>query len=229
VKTQLLVPAAGAGVRLGTPGPKALTQLAGKPLIVRTLERFASSGLLSGAVIVTPSEARDVFAEVLRGHFGDTPFVFTDGGAERQDSVANGLEKLEPDTDVVVVHDAARPFVPLESVEASVNAASEVGAATVAVPSVDTVLVSDDAGFLADTPDRRNLWVCQTPQTFQVDVLRRAYAAARKDGFLGTDDASLARRWGGKVKLVMGSRLNFKITTPADMALAECLIRSGGV
>lgn len=114
-----------------------------------------------------------------------------------------------------------------ESIRASVDGAAEFGAATVAIPSIDTILVSDADAFLADTPDRKTLWACQTPQTFRVDVLRHAHKEAQRVGFTGTDDASLVRRAGGKVKLVMGSPLNFKVTTPQDLALARCVIEGG--
>ena len=101
------------------------------------------------------------------------------------------------------------------------------GAATVTVPVIDTILQADENAFLVETPDRRYLWACQTPQTFRVDVIRRAHASAAAEGFLSTDDASLVRRMGEPVKLVMGSTLNIKITTPVDLSIATCLIREG--
>lgn len=227
MKIQLLIPAAGTGVRLGSSGPKALISVAGRPLVVRTLERFGPVGLAGGAIIVTAPEARPEFERVLHENFPGEPFVFTEGGRERQNSVANGLACLDEDTEVVVIHDAARPFVTVESVKRSIEAAVACGAATVAIPSVDTILVGDEAGYLEDTPDRGLLWACQTPQTFQVAVIRDAHDQATRDGFLGTDDASLVRRAGGKVKLVTGSPLNFKITTPKDLALAEAIVQGG--
>jgi 2-C-methyl-D-erythritol 4-phosphate cytidylyltransferase len=149
------------------------------------------------------------------------------GGAERQDSVRLGLALLDADTRIVVIHDAARPFVSLESVQASIQAAEACGAATVAIPSVDTVLHADANDYLIDTPDRRFLWMCQTPQTFQVDVIRQAHEQAARDGYEGTDDATLVRRTGARVKLVIGSPTNIKITIPADLEWAAYLIRQG--
>ncbi len=227
MKTQLLMPAAGMGTRLGSDRPKALIPVGGEPLLVRTLKRFQSLELLDGAVIVVTPDTRAAFEDALRQAFPGLRFAVVPGGAERQISVSNGLERLDPDTDIVVIHDAARPFIGEDSVRRSIASAAECGAATVAIPSVDTILQGDADAFLVDTPDRAFLWQCQTPQTFRVEVIRSAHEAARSEGYLGTDDATLVRRMGGAVKLVMGAPLNFKITTPADLALAECVIREG--
>lgn len=224
MKTQVLIPAAGMGTRLGCPGPKALTLLKGRPLLTRTLERFAQAGLAEGAVVVAPPEAVDAVRAEVKRAFPGLSFLVAPGGAERQDSVCLGLAALEPDTEIVAIHDAARPFVPLTSIEESIRAAAEMGAATVAIPTVDTILVADAAQYLVDTPDRRLLWSCQTPQTFRVEVIREAHERATAASFCGTDDATLVRRMGSPVKLVMGSPLNLKITTPADFALAELIV-----
>ena len=215
------------GLRLGCAGPKALVELGGTPLLLRTLERFRPLGLLENAVIITPPDHIDAFAEVLAGALPKVEFRLVAGGAERQDSVGNGLDALDEDTEVVAIHDAARPFVAVESVAASIEAAQEHGASTVAIPCIDTILRSDADDFLCETPDRRELWACQTPQTFQTAVIREAHAAARADDFVGTDDASLVQRLGRPVKLVMGTALNLKVTTPEDLALAEMILERG--
>ncbi len=215
------------GTRLGANKPKALVDLAGIPLLIRTLMRFNELDLISQCIITIAPQARAEFEDALCAHFPSLKVHLIDGGKERQDSVRNGLAALDPTTEIVIIHDAARPFVSAESIRASVDGAAEFGAATVAIPSIDTILVSDADAFLADTPDRKTLWACQTPQTFRVDVLRHAHKEAQRVGFTGTDDASLVRRAGGKVKLVMGSPLNFKVTTPQDLALARCVIEGG--
>lgn len=227
LKTQLLIPAAGMGARLGANAPKALVDLAGKPLLVHTLHRFVATGHADDCIITVPDGSEKLFAACLSEAYPGLHFALVRGGAQRQDSVANGLNALRLETDIVMIHDAARPFVPSESIRASIEAAAEFGAATVAIPAIDTILVCDAEQFLADTPDRATLWACQTPQSFRVDVIRAAHAAATRDGFAGTDDASLVRRLGGRVKLVMGSPLNFKITTPQDLALARCVVDGG--
>jgi len=227
VRTQLLIPAAGMGTRLAADGPKALIDLAGTPLLVHTLRRFVELDLVNRCVIAIAPQAREAFETTLTAYFPSASITLINGGAERQDSVSNGLDALDPSTEIVIIHDAARPFVPIESVQASIDAASTFGAATVAIPSIDTILVADVDAFLQDTPDRKTLWACQTPQTFRVEALRHAHEQAKRAGFTATDDASLVRRAGGKVKLVMGSPLNFKVTTPQDLALARCVIEGG--
>jgi 2-C-methyl-D-erythritol 4-phosphate cytidylyltransferase len=212
---------------MGLDQPKALMRVGGEPLLVRTLWRFQSIGLVDRAVIVVPSGHESTFKSVLQSAFPSARFSFPQGGAERQISVANGLTRIDPDTEIVVIHDAARPFVSEESIRASISAAEECGAATVAIPSVDTILRADAEGYLIDTPDRQFLWMCQTPQTFRVSLIRAAHEAARRENYVGTDDASLVRRMGGKVRLVMGSPVNFKVTTPADLVMAEYVIQEG--
>lgn len=225
MRIQLLVPAAGMGVRLGSDRPKALVLLAGRPLIAWTLERLALYA--PGAVIVVPPGRAAEFDRAVREWCGGLAVTLVEGGAERQISVARGLAALHPETDIVVIHDAARPFVPEAAVRESIEAAVAHGAATVAIPSADTVLVGDSEGLLHDTPDRRLLWACQTPQTFRVAVIREAHERAARLGEEVTDDATLVRRAGGTVKLVMGSPLNMKVTTPADLALAAAIIEGG--
>ena len=223
---------------MGRDLPKALVEVAGKPLLVWTLTRFAPLGLVDGAVIVVPRPHQGRFAEVLAVAFPGRHFHLTPGGPARQDSVVNGLGALDSDTEVVVIHDAARPFVSPVSVRASIEAAADCGAATVALPCVDTILEGDQDAWLAATPDRGKLWTCQTPQTFRVGVIRRAHEGAA----LGpgnptcahhtaavTDDATLVRQMGERVKLVMGTRLNFKVTTPQDLELAEACLNTPGM
>jgi 2-C-methyl-D-erythritol 4-phosphate cytidylyltransferase len=225
VKAQLLIPAAGMGLRLGRAAPKALVDLEGVPLLVRALERFASLDLIGDALVVVPPGQEDVFRLLLDDTFPDSAITLVPGGEERQHSVENGLDALAPDTEIVVIHDAARPFVPEQAVQASIDAAAADGAATVAIPCVDTILVSDGDQYLEETPDRTVLWACQTPQTFRVEVIRKAHAQAREKGLAATDDATVVRLCGGRPKLVMGSPLNFKVTTPEDFALAQVVIR----
>ena len=232
MKSQLLLPAAGSGKRLGRNLPKALVEVAGKPLLVWTLGRFAPLDLVDGAVIVVPRPHQGRFAEVLGEAFPGGRFELTPGGPVRRDSVANGLGALDSDTEVVVIHDAARPFVSPLSVRACIEAAAECGAATVALPCVDTILEGDRDGWLAATPDRGKLWACQTPQSFRVGVIRTAHERAALDAGSAaevTDDATLVRQMGERVKLVMGTRFNFKVTTPQDLELAEACLDTPGM
>ena len=219
--------AAGSGTRLGAKCPKALVNVAGQPLLAHAAARFAEAGLTGPLIVVAPPRAEARFLPVAERAAGGHAVTIVAGGAERQDSVARGLDALEPDTELVAIHDAARPFVTDAAIAASFAAAAEYGAATVAIPCADTILEVDDAAMLQHTPERSRLWACQTPQTFRVAVIRAAHAQARGAGFLGTDDASLVRRAGGRVKLVLGTPHNFKVTTPGDLALAEAVAAAG--
>lgn len=196
-------------------------------MLIRTLRRFEPLDLTDNAIIVVPPGETRTFSAVLTGTFPHSSFVLVEGGAERQLSVAKGLDQLAPGMDMVVIHDAARPFVSTACVLAAIEAGWAHGAATVAVPCSDTILKGDDEDFLVETPERKGLWACQTPQVFRIDVIRQAHEAARRDGFIGTDDASLVRRIGHPVKLVRGSPTNLKITTPADLDWAMCMLERG--
>ncbi len=224
---QALIVAAGAGTRLGAKSPKALVNVAGQPLLAHAVYRFARAGLAGPLVVVAPPGAEARFLPVVERAAEGHACTIVAGGAERQDSVARGLDALDPDTELVAIHDAARPFVSEEAIAASFASAAEYGAATVAIPCADTILEADEAALLQHTPDRSRLWACQTPQTFRVAVIRAAHEHAQREGFLGTDDASLVRRAGHPVKLVRGTAHNFKVTTPDDLALAEAVAAAG--
>jgi 2-C-methyl-D-erythritol 4-phosphate cytidylyltransferase len=149
----------------------------------------------------------------------------TAGGAERQDSVAAGVQEADPAADVVLVHDAARPFVRRPSIEACLDVAVRTGAAAVALPARDTVKVVGSGEEISATLDRRTIWLAQTPQAFHTPLLRRALAQAQHDGYVGTDDAELVERLGVPVHVVHGEATNLKITTPEDLHWAEWYYR----
>ncbi len=224
MSVQLVMPAAGLGVRLGASRPKALVELQGRPLLEHTLDRFASLDLLSRAIIVAAPEHIEEISSLILATYPQSDCRVIEGGSVRQESVLLGLNALEDDTSIVIIHDAARPFAPPAIIEASIEAAREYGAATVATPCVDTILVGDEEQWLIDTPDRSCLWYCQTPQTFQRDLIVAAHEAARKDGHKGTDDATLVLRMGGRVRIVEGSPFNLKVTTPSDLLWASLAI-----
>jgi len=220
-KLALILPAAGLGTRMGGGLRKPFIEVRGLPVICHTLRRFQGiNGLVQVIVVVHPSDLQRVRASYWRRlrEFGATTLVA--GGARRQDSVANGLDALRPDLDIVMIHDAVRPLVPRRAVEEAIRAAAEHGAAIVAVPLADTVKrARGDAA--AETVPRGDLWAAQTPQVFQVALIRRAFDTARRDGFECTDDAQLVERLGVPVKLVPGSYENFKITTPEHLRMVE--------
>lgn len=227
MKVRLLIPAAGMGTRLGSAGPKALVDLCGEPMLARTLARFFFVSPAPPVIVTAPPGHVGEFEAALSGAASKLECMVTPGGLERQESVAGALALLDNDDDLVLIHDAARPFVSPESIRAGIAAAERHGAATVAVPAVDTVLMGDSDAFLVGTPDRSSLWCCQTPQIFRVGVIREAHRRAAEEGRRGTDDASLVREAGMPVKLVMGAALNFKITTPFDLDVARMVVREG--
>lgn len=219
---RLIIPAAGTGARLGRPEPKALVPVAGIPLIVRTLNAFAPVGLLDTALVVHPPQFRDAFEDALQAAFPGTGAQLVEGGRERQDSVRIGLDQINDDrVELVVLHDAARPFILLATIQEAIAAAQAHGGATVATPAVDTILQSDIDEMLVATPDRTRLWACQTPQVFRFKPFREAHQRAHAERRYFTDDATLYKHYGGRVKIVQGSPENRKITTEEDLHYAE--------
>lgn len=224
MKCQCIVPAAGLGDRLGRSQPKALVEVCGKPLLLRTLEALEAAGIGHDAIVTFPEGYEGAFGEAIHAVFPDVRLV--QGGATRQASVSFALAELAPTTTHVAIHDAARPFVTRAVIREGLEAADEYGAATVALPCADTILEVDDKGFLIETPDRSGMWACQTPQVFEVGIIRQAHAAAASEGRHFTDDASLVRSLGRPVKIAMGSRENLKITVAEDLRIAEALLKA---
>lgn len=215
------------GVRLGQALPKALAPIKGEPLLVHTLRRFEAAGILDGAVIVFPEGYHDEYSRLIRNFFAAHLVILVKGGDSRQASVALGLEAMDTATEIAVIHDAARPFVSTSVIQASIDAAAQHGAATVAIPAVDTILESTPDSFLERTPDRSALWACQTPQSFQLDIIKAAHAHALTHALTVTDDATLVHQTGTAVKLVAGEQINLKVTNPTDLLLAEIIIEKG--
>jgi 2-C-methyl-D-erythritol 4-phosphate cytidylyltransferase len=218
----VLVPAAGAGVRLGPGGPKALRLLAGEPLLVHTVRRIAGARSVRTLVVAAPAaeveQVRLLLAPVV-------PVTVVPGGAERQASVAAALAAVPEGPQIVLVHDAARALTPPDLIE---SVAAEVRAGHAAVipvlPVVDTIKRVDPGEMVLDTVDRATLRAVQTPQGFRREVLTAAHAAA---GDSRTDDAGLVEQQGVRVRCVPGSEYALKITRPFDLALAEHLLAAG--
>jgi 2-C-methyl-D-erythritol 4-phosphate cytidylyltransferase len=212
---------------MGQAGAKAFLPVGGKPMAVYALEVLSTLPDLAAITLVVAADHVDRAADMLAGHGPwQVPIAVTPGGAERQDSVAAGLRLVPPTADLVIVHDAARPFVSQSCVSACVEAAAACGAAIAAVPAQDTVKVVDEKGSVRETLDRRHLWLAQTPQVFRATLLRQAYEHAQRDGYVATDDAALVERIGGTVRVVPGESSNRKITNPEDLSWAEWHVRS---
>jgi 2-C-methyl-D-erythritol 4-phosphate cytidylyltransferase len=221
-----VIVAAGEGRRLGAAGPKAFVPLAGRALFLHSLERLAALPGLLGQVLVIPPGAKgrvegDHAADLRR--FRVTAVV--EGGARRQDSAAAGFRAVPAGTEVVLVHDAARPLVRAADAARVAEAAARDGAALLAVPLSDTLKREGPAGRVAETIDRRGLWRAATPQGFRREVYAAALERAERERADVTDDAALVERAGGAVALVEGDPSNLKVTTPADLRAAEAMLR----
>ncbi|MBI3757289.1 MAG: 2-C-methyl-D-erythritol 4-phosphate cytidylyltransferase [Deltaproteobacteria bacterium] len=221
-----VIVAAGKGERMGVALPKPFLPLAGVPLLVHTLQNLTQAPLITKVVLVIAAERESLCQELLQ-QYG--PFrasiTLTYGGQERQDSVRLGLAQLDPTCDIVVIHDAARPFITAAVVERSVEVAAAYGGALVAIPARDTLKRVNQEQIVVETAPRHDVWLAQTPQTFRASLIREAHIRAHAQGVTVTDDAALLEWAGGQVKIVLGDIRNFKITTPEDWQLAEALLQ----
>jgi 2-C-methyl-D-erythritol 4-phosphate cytidylyltransferase len=222
-----IVPAAGLGTRMGAETPKQFLELDGMPLILFTLRRLAASAAITDFFISTRAEdivsLQDTVAKAGLGR----PARVVHGGDTRQQSVANALAQVDPTTEIVLVHDAVRPFVTLEQVERVIVEARTRGAAILGIPAIDTVKevkrasLPQDVALITSTIPRERIVLAQTPQAFQYALIRDAFRAGQKDGVTASDEAGLVERVGHDVYVVQGSDRNLKITRPADMELAR--------
>lgn len=220
----LIIPAAGSGSRLQKDVPKPYVQIAGRTILEHTLSRFVDIDMLRHIVVPTSQEYKEQAQGILKKAVPKgISFRVITGGQERQHSIFNAL-KFVGDSELVIVHDAVRPFVKAEHIEKCCQAALDAGAAILGVPAKDTIKKINNQNFIESTPTRKFLWQAQTPQVFRSEVIIEAYEKAFEDHFIGTDDASLVERLQVPVKMVEGDRANFKITYPLDLELAELLL-----
>lgn len=213
------------GATLKSAPSKQFLQLGGVPVLLHTLRRFAASPLVAEIYVALRLADAVGFEQTLAEEGITKPVILVEGGQHRQESVANALAKVKADDDdLVLVHDAVRPLVTLQIIEDVIAAAKLHGGAIAGVPAVDTIKLVDRSAadaLITSTVPRERAVLAQTPQGFRLGLLRQAMVAAMQDGFTGTDEASLVERCGHRVAVVMGSPRNLKITTPADLELAE--------
>jgi 2-C-methyl-D-erythritol 4-phosphate cytidylyltransferase len=235
MKVIVIIPAAGLGTRMAPPSPgkgksKQFTELNGTPILIHTLRKFAASAAVAEIYIALRPDEMTEFRARLEKESLRKAIELVPGGEHRQQSVANALAAISasPD-DIVLVHDAVRPFVSEEIIEQVIQAAQKYGAAIAGMPAVDTVKQVErtaQGAVITATIPRERVVMAQTPQGFRYSVLKKAFDDASADGFLGTDEASLIERAGGEVSVVMGSPRNIKITTPSDMEIAEFFLKT---
>lgn len=220
-----IFPAAGQGKRMKAGMNKVFMELAGMPIFIRTLLKFSKCEAIDKLVVVVAPDEVSFISGVLDKVSGLKPYKVVAGGSERQYSVRNGLAAVDPATEIVLVHDAARPMVSHETILKTIETAREIGGAVAGVPAKNTIKICDDDALVQSTPDRNYLWEIQTPQGFRFEVLAEAHQQAENEGFLGTDEASLVERMGSPVKIVESDYKNIKITTPEDILIAEAFLR----
>jgi len=224
-----IVLAAGAGRRIGADVSKTYLSIAGRPLILRALDRMFAAKAVKEVILVVAENNLHRCDSMLRGDaaLSNRPWVLQSGGSTRQQSARRGLEKLNAVTDIVVIHDGARPFASAALIDRLVEAAAEKGAVVAGLPVRDTIKVVGSGGLIQSTPERQSLWEIQTPQVFRRELIVAAHEAAEKSGVEATDDAMVVERFGKSVYVLEGERTNFKITLPEDVWLAEMMIRDG--
>ncbi len=231
----VILPAAGLGTRMGRGAAektgtsrKQFMLLDGSPILLHTVRKFAALPRIREIVVAVRGEDLPWVQELLEQEFPNGTARVAEGGNSRQQSVANALALLAADTDLVAVHDAVRPFIDIETIDKVLDEAAGTGAAIVGVVPVDTVKqVAKATGkaVISATLQRERLVLAQTPQVFRYDLLKRAFATATEDGFIGTDEASLVERLDVPVSVVLGSDRNIKITKPGDMDLARLFLK----
>jgi len=218
-----IIPAAGVGVRMGGETPKQFLSLEGVPIFVHTLRKFAASDSIDLIYLALRSDDMGrAQRDIDREHFVK-PLRLVAGGASRQETVARALAEAPASTEIVIVHDAVRPFIPLDMIQRVVEQARRSGAVILGIPSVDTVKQVERQTILGTVP-RERVVLAQTPQAFRYAILCEAFARAQQDGYQGTDESSLVERLGHTVTVIMGSDRNIKITKPSDLPLARLYI-----
>lgn len=244
MKVIVIIPAAGLGTRMApmpggtkgrakkTPPSKQFTELGGTPILIHTLRKFAAMDAVNEIWVALRESEIEGFRTRLKSGAKDVlkkKVELVAGGEHRQESVANALNAVSAAADdVVLVHDAVRPFVTAEIIREVIEAAKKYGAAIAGLPAVDTVKQVErtaDGALIKATIPRAGVVMAQTPQGFRYSVIKKVFDEAAADGFVGTDEASLAERAGHDVAVVMGSARNIKITSPGDMELAEFYLR----
>lgn len=220
---EVIIPAAGQGKRMGAGRNKLLLTMNGVPVLIHTLKIFAQDEKCDGIILAISPQDEEEFKELLARYEIKKVSALVHGGEERQHSVYNGLQAARSEG-IILVHDAARPFIHASMIHQLVEVADACGAAVLAVPVKDTIKKVYQ-NEVVETVDRSSLWAIQTPQAFRISVLREAHDRAKEAHFLGTDEASLVERIAYPVKIVEGSYDNIKLTTKEDLTFAEAILK----
>ena len=226
MKISVIIAAAGKGKRMGKGYNKQYILLGDKPIVAHTIEVFENMDLIDEIILVVgKGETGSAEKDIIYKYNFKKVVKIVEGGAERGDSVYNGLKAVNTDCDIVLVHDGVRPFIAENIIEKSIETAKDAGACAVAVRVKDTIKVVKKNMEVDHTPDRDALWAVQTPQTFRYRLLLEAYEKLRGGGLKVTDDAMLIEKLGHTVKIIEGDYENIKITTPEDLILGEGILK----
>jgi 2-C-methyl-D-erythritol 4-phosphate cytidylyltransferase / 2-C-methyl-D-erythritol 2,4-cyclodiphosphate synthase len=224
ISAAAVIAAGGTGTRMQSGVPKQFLEIAGKPILLRTVESISSIEQVRQIVIALPPEHIPAASEILRRHSGRADVRCVAGGPNRQESVRLGVAHIVSDPDVIMVHDAVRPICDRDLIMRVLDAAWKNGAAVPGLPATETIQRVSRAGRVLSTPPREELYAIQTPQAFHAGILRSALDKANESGFLGTDESSVVRWAGHPVMVVPGSPDNIKITRPLDLEIAGILV-----
>ncbi|MBI4633243.1 MAG: 2-C-methyl-D-erythritol 4-phosphate cytidylyltransferase [Deltaproteobacteria bacterium] len=229
MKTVAVIPGGGSGRRMEGAVPKQYLLLDGTPILIHTLKIFHESPYIDEIFLIVPPDDVAVVRSMLENEcrISKVSRVLA-GGRERQDSVRNGLRMVDDNHDIVVIHDAVRPFITGDLIRLAVEGARVAGAVAIGMTAKDTVKRAGGDDLVSETLNRDSIWLVQTPQAFQRQVIKKAYEKAYEDNFIGTDDAVLVERMGVPVKMIPGSSDNIKITTQNDLLIGEALMRKKG-
>ena len=223
-----IIVAAGKGIRMKGKMRKQYLELSGRPVLAHSIMTFDSCSLVDEIFLVIPKEDVEYCQNKILSLLDlNNQINLVCGGAKRQDSVYNGLQAINQNTDTVVIHDGVRPFIQPEELEECILGSKKFGACILGTPASDTLKRVDKSDIIETTLSRENIWLAQTPQVFRFDLILKAHETARRDGYVGTDDASLVERMGEDVKIINGGRFNIKITKKEDLAIAKAMFDAG--
>ncbi|GMQ63155.1 2-C-methyl-D-erythritol 4-phosphate cytidylyltransferase [Vallitalea maricola] len=226
VQCTVIIPAAGKGKRMKHDKSKQYIEIDGKPILAYTIDAFEKCDEIQNIILVVGKEEVDYCRkEIVEKYKFQKIIAILEGGKERQDSVYEGIKKVPEDSDIVLIHDGARPFVGAEQIKQTIDNGIRYGACVLGVKVKDTIKVVDDDNNIVDTPNRNNLWAIQTPQTFKKELITLAYQKAQNDNYCATDDSMLVEKYLDiKIKMVEGIYSNIKITTTEDLVIAKNFI-----
>lgn len=222
-KVSAIIQAAGSGLRMNSDKTKLLIEINKKPVILRTLEKISSCKYIDDIVLVIKKEDKEEIEKIIKNI--NKKIIISLGGKTREESTFNGLKSVPMDSEIVMSHDGARPFVSKELLEKSIEEIEGFDGTVTCVPRTDTIKILREDMSILETPDRKYLYNVQTPQVFYKDKMMKAYKWARNENISSTDDSNILERYGANLKAVIGEYNNIKITTPKDLAIGEYILR----